>query len=430
MNPPGAVTATVALWSVMAAAGGRRGRRAALRGLMAVGATRAAIRVVRTATGHDPAPSPSHPAAVGALLAATALESSPWTVPAAVVGMAALRAEPRRTGALVEGVQAAGGAGVALATLRWWPRIDTSPARAPRAARPHQAAVEPDGTGLVVVANPGAGSGEGDEAIDEIRRGLPGARIVTLEEGDNLIEVAQQAAESAASLGVLGGDGSINALATVAKELGLPLAVFPGGTLNHFARDLGLTTVADGITAVAGGTVIEVDTGSINGRLFLNTASVGSYPALVAAREELEDHIGKWPAMLVALVRVLRATGPTHVTIDGRERRIWMIFIGNGAYRPAGFAPTDRPRLDDGLLDVRLVDGARPGARSRLVASLLTGTLGRSRVYERRLVERLELRVTDDRTSMMATDGEAFDGSAEIEVLKHPRSLLVHVAER
>lgn len=59
------------------------------------------------------------------------------------------------------------------------------------------------------------------------------------------------------------------------------------------------------------------------------------------AREQLETTIGKWPALTVALVRVLRDNDPFEITIDGRARRIWMIFIGNCAYDPAGFAPGD-----------------------------------------------------------------------------------------
>ena len=45
---------------------------------------------------------------------------------------------------------------------------------------------------------------------------------------------------------------------------------------------------------------------------------------------------------------------------------------------PTGFAPSWRERLDDGLLDVRLVLGDRRLARTRLVAEVLVGRLRRS----------------------------------------------------
>lgn len=58
-----------------------------------------------------------------------------------------------------------------------------------------------------------------------------------------------------------------------------------------------------------------------------------------------------------------------------------MLFIGNGRYQPHGFAPSWRPRLDDGILDVRVVDAGPRLAATRLLGSLMTGRLGRSRVY-------------------------------------------------
>ncbi len=409
-------------WLAMGLAGGRRGRRAAMRGAMAVGVTEVVFRSERVASKSVV---DSEAAAAGAFVAATALESLPWTAPATVLGLATIGASARRSGPAATATGAALGAAAALATLRWWPRIDTSPADAPPAPRRHRGAVDADGAGLTLVANPSAGPDGSDGPLEEIRQGLPAARVVALGGDDDLLEVLGEAAESAAALGILGGDGSINAAASVAMKHEIPLAVFPGGTLNHFARDLGLDTVADAIAAVTDGTVIEVDTASIADRAFLNTASLGSYPELVMARERLEDRIGKWPAMLVALIKVLRTATPTRITLNGERRDVWMIFIGNCAYDPAGFAPATRSRLDDRRLDVRLVDGSHPAARGRLMMSLLTGTLARSRVYERRLVDHLEI-CADGSSAMLATDGEAFDGPAEFVVAKHPRSLLVH----
>jgi undecaprenyl-diphosphatase len=70
---------------------------------------------------------------------------------------------------------------------------------------------------------------------------------------------------------------------------------------------------------------------------------------------------------------------------------MWLLFVGNGNYRPRGFAPTYRSRLDEGLLDLRIVDGASPYSRSRLVAAVLTGQLRRSRVYETRTAVRVQV---------------------------------------
>ena len=64
--------------------------------------------------------------------------------------------------------------------------------------------------------------------------------------------------------------------------------MFPGGTLNHFAREIGLATMDDAVAAVESGSAVGIDVGMIAGRPFLNTASFGSYVDLVDARERLE----------------------------------------------------------------------------------------------------------------------------------------------
>jgi undecaprenyl-diphosphatase len=279
-----------------------------------------------------------------------------------------------------------------------------------------------------VVVNPSSGPALQRNPADELREGLPAADVIELDGERDPVEVMREAAQGATALGVAGGDGTVNAAAGVALELGLPLLVVPAGTLNHFARDAGLDTVQDAIEAVRSGTLIEVDVAEIAGEPFLNTASFGAYVDLVDAREELEDRIGKWPAVLVALVRVLRRSDPVTVEIEGRRREIWIAFIGNCHYRPAGFAPSWRDRLDDGKLDVRIVEAGHPLARTRLVLSVLTGTLARSTVYKAWTADRLVVRSFDGKLRL-ARDGETFDGADEIVVCKCEKRLEVFIKD-
>jgi undecaprenyl-diphosphatase len=102
-----------------------------------------------------------------------------------------------------------------------------------------------------------------------------------------------------------------------------------------------------------------------------------------------------------------------------------MVYIGNSRHEPAGFAPSWRPRLDDGLLDVRILHGERPFVRLRLLASILTGRLTRSSAYEQRCVR--ELRVESGNGGLpLARDGDGFDGSGSFTVRKLPRSLVIY----
>jgi diacylglycerol kinase family enzyme len=209
----------------------------------------------------------------------------------------------------------------------------------------------------------------------------------------------------------------------VAAANGMPLLVVPGGTLNHFAHALGVETIADAASAVRDGRVVVVDRAELDGRTFLNTGSIGGYTELVDAREKLEDRIGKWPAMLLALVDVLRHSQPVDVELDGVPTSVWMVFVGNCRYHPDGFGPSWRERLDDGILDIRIVHG-HPWSRIRLLASVLTGTLGRCRAYEQRCVRRMRVQ-SKVGPLRLARDGETFDGAEDIEICKADEPLLV-----
>ncbi|CAN5633872.1 hypothetical protein BH20ACT1_BH20ACT1_05040 [soil metagenome] len=405
------------------AAGGRFGRRAALRSAGVALASQALTRL----TNSRLLPGEARAAATSAFAAGAGLEL-PWAggllgAGAVLVSLADVRAGRTRP-AVALGASCIGAA-VALGSTRVWPVAPREPAdlRPAGGARRHRAAN--DGESVAVVLNPGAGSESGDSPADHLRQALPAARVVELDEGDDLLDAFEEAAAGAGVLGAMGGDGTLNAAAGISHERGIPLLAIPGGTLNHFARDAGLESADDALAALAAGEVVAVDLASIDGHCFLNTASFGAYTELVDGRERLEGRIGKWPAMVTALVQVLRRSQPTEVEIDGRRRRLWLVFVGNCTYHPHGFAPSWRARLDDGQLDVRLVDASMAGARVRLVIAVLTGRLGRCRAYEEWTTNELHVRRLDgDRR--LARDGETFEGSADFAISKCDEPLLVY----
>jgi undecaprenyl-diphosphatase len=432
----------------LAVSGSRFRRRAALRGLLAAGLASAlangpAKLVVRRRrppvsrlTGRlpgFPAPStssfPSAHAAAGFAFAVGAAQEAPVLAPP-LVGLAALVGYSRvRTGVhhpADAAVGAALGAGAALATRRLWPVAPHEPAHVRTALTRAEVEPSPKGNGLVVVVNPSAGSSE--RAAEDLRAELPEADVVELDEGADLGAALADAAARGCALGVAGGDGSVNAAAALAAEQGLPLFVVPGGTLNHFAYALGLESIADAAEAVHEGRAVAVDRGVIDGHSFVNTASIGSYVDLVDARERLEGRIGKWPAVVVALFKVLRKAQPMELEIDGVRRRIWMVFVGNCRYHPSGFAPSWRERLDDGQLDVRIVDGTRPLSRLRLLLSVLTGRLARCGAYEQIYVRSLHVRSLEG-PLRLARDGETFDGPEEFTICKADAPLCVYAPE-
>ena len=231
--------------------------------------------------------------------------------------------------------------------------------------------------------------------------------------------------EDSTALGICGGDGSVNAAAEVALAHKRPLLVIPAGTLNHLARDLRVRSPEHAVRALARGEAGSVDVGMIDGRPFLNSAGFGAYTEMVDRRRSLEAMLGRWPAHILGAVRTHFAHRPMTVTLDGRARRLWMVFVGNCRHEPPGFAPSWRPRLDDGVLDVRLVDAAPAWARVRLILAVLTGRLANCAAYEQS--EARELHVESGQPEMrLARDGQTFDGDGAFTVEKHPEKLLVY----
>jgi diacylglycerol kinase family enzyme len=134
---------------------------------------------------------------------------------------------------------------------------------------------------------------------------------------------------------VAGGDGTIATAAAQLLETPAELAVLPGGTLNHFARDLGISTVAaEAVELASSASCRGVDVGLVNGHIFLNTSSVGAYVRFVRVREYLEQSLGYRLASALAAFRILFTLRLMAVELDieGKKRiyRTPLVFVGVG----------------------------------------------------------------------------------------------------
>ncbi|MGH3671661.1 MAG: bifunctional phosphatase PAP2/diacylglycerol kinase family protein [Pseudonocardiaceae bacterium] len=442
-----------AVAAVLAAGKGAR-RRAALRGVASIGAAsftinalakpllprrrpaHADLTVTRRLELRSHPRSSSFPSghAASAAAFATAVTMESPAVGLAVVPVAAVVAYSRvHTGVHWHSDVAAGavmGTCLALATQRWWPlRVGES------AEHGHPATVPPlaGGEGLVVLVNPGSGT-NGEHPGAELAAAWPAARQVITEPDADLakqLEAELDAAEEPVrALGVAGGDGTVATVAEVAASRKLPLVVIPAGTLNHFARDVGVHQLSDAVRAVRGGSAVGVDLGAVRiddspPRGFINTASLGGYPDLVQLRERREGRWGKWPAAAIALIRVLRESDPLVACIDGVPHKVWLVFVGNGLYRPRGFAAATRHRLDSGLIDIRYVRADAPLSRTRFVIGALTGALERSRTYVQRECTQLQVEVLGQPVAL-ATDGEVIAEGRRFEFFTQPAALRVY----
>jgi diacylglycerol kinase family enzyme/membrane-associated phospholipid phosphatase len=311
---------------------------------------------------------------------------------------------------------AVGGA-VAAASQHWWRVRPTDPARVRDA---HTAPALPEGEGLVVAVNPRSGP-EDYDPVDDIRRLLPRAEVLEVGPDDDLAALLGEAVRSgrAKALGVAGGDGSAATAAKVALEHGLPLAVIPAGTLNHFARDVGVDTPQDAADAVHSGSAVQVDVAEVNGTPFLNTSSIGAYPEMVRRRDRLSGRMGKWMALTVAAAQVLRTGTPVSLVVNGQPVKVWILFIGNCCYTPRGLSPAWRPRLEDGLLDVQYLRADLRFGRTRAVLATLLGVSEHTRSYAQFQADRVHV-VSRSGPLQVAFDGEMGEKATEFTFSKRP----------
>lgn len=215
---------------------------------------------------------------------------------------------------------------------------------------------------VMAIVNSGAGSGSAGELdVDELRRLFRDAGMeadVRIVPGDRIGEAADEAARSGVDALVAGGgDGTIRAVAARLAGGPIPLGVLPVGTLNHFARDLGIPVDLPGaVRVIAQGTVHGLDVGEVNGEIFVNNSVLGFYPPVVKVRdrERQEMQRSKWAATISAAFKVLPRHPPLRIRVRTGEqdlvRETLFAFIGNNEYEMSAFSYGARSRLDSGNL--------------------------------------------------------------------------------
>ena len=214
--------------------------------------------------------------------------------------------------------------------------------------------------------------------------------------------------------------------AQAARDADVPLAVFPAGTFNHFAKDAGSFPLRAAIAAVKQGTASKVDLAYLNDELFLNTASIGAYTDFVAIRERNEKRMGKPLAAMYAGARTLLRSRAVTVRYDDRTAEIGPLFLGNSEYQPHGFAPSFREQLDDGLLDLRMLDASGFGATLTILTAMLTGRLARHERYHEVHAPSLRIEVIDGGPVRIARDGELGEEADVLELHVDRRALTVY----
>ncbi len=247
-----------------------------------------------------------------------------------------------------------------------------------------------------------------------------------------LSEIVRQAVASGADvIAAGGGDGTISTVANQLVGSDVALGVLPFGTLNHFAKDLRIPLdPREAVEVICRGAIKRVDVGEVNGRYFINNSSLGVYPAAVRVRERWRPRVGKWPALLIGALTVLRRFPVLKLglEVDGERvrRRVPLLFVGNNDYSVEWPDLGGRERLDEGCLSFWIVREASRFALLRSAFSLLLGRLRIATDIEASRVESLTVN-SRRRRLRVAVDGEVIKLRAPLRYRIRPQSLSVCV---
>jgi len=285
----------------------------------------------------------------------------------------------------------------------------------------------------VLIMNPWSGGGKVDKfnLPEECRR--RGIEPVVLKRGDDLRQLALDAADGGAGvLGMAGGDGSQAIVAQVAMERGLPYVCVPAGTRNHLALDLGVDRDdVVGAPDAYGDEGLErrIDLATINGSVFVNNVSLGVYASIVQSDHYRDDKLGTTLRMLPDLLgpeaepfdlRFAAPDGDDNATAD-------LLMVSNGPYRlDRLFGMGTRPRMDSGVLGIVSVRIAGPGQAAEFLAMESTGTVSRFRGW--RTWTAKEFVINADQPVPAGVDGEALSLDPPLHFVTLPEALRVRIS--
>ncbi len=270
-------------------------------------------------------------------------------------------------------------AALSMAAARYGLRKDISAVR----DRAESMTAVPPAKRPVLIMNPKSGGGKAEKFQLEQECRKRGIEPIVLQKDDDLVQLAEDAvARGADVIGMAGGDGSQALVATVAIRHDVAHVVVPAGTRNHFALDLGLdrNDVVGALEAYSDGLEQRIDLATVNGRIFVNNASLGLYAKIVQSPEyrdaKRQTAAGMLPDMLGrdAVPLDLRFTGPDGTSYPTAH----MILVSNNPYQLASLAGRGtRERMDLGVLGVAAARISDARDATRFVALEAAGQIRR-----------------------------------------------------
>jgi diacylglycerol kinase family enzyme len=262
-----------------------------------------------------------------------------------------------------------------------------------------------------LIMNPVSGGGKATRfhVADECAR--RGIEAIVLNKGDDLVQLAEDAvARGTDVIGMAGGDGSQALVADVARRHGIPLVVIPAGTRNHFALDLGLDRddVVGALDAFGEAVERTIDLATVNGRVFVNNASLGIYARIVQSPEYRDAKLRTAAAMLPDILGPdSQPFGLRYVGADGEEHdEAQMILVSNNPYQMDDLdGRGTRERIDLGVVGVVAARIGSAVDAEQFAALNAIGQLRRFHGWDEWTARRFQ--IDSDRPVEIGIDGES-----------------------
>lgn len=182
------------------------------------------------------------------------------------------------------------------------------------------------------------------------------------------------------TIAAIGGDGTLNAVARLIVGTESILLPLPGGTFNHFIRDLGMSANVEEVMAnMQHAKKTRVDVGYVNDELFLNNSNIGLYPFSLIERKKTKQLVGKYPAAVLSAFDQLAIFRRHKLVIDGVKVRAPFVFVGNNAYEMTNAFVPQRSKLTRGILTIMI---ATSSSRLQLIATVAAVLRGKSEVRD------------------------------------------------
>lgn len=230
-----------------------------------------------------------------------------------------------------------------------------------------------------------------------------------------------------------GGDGTISAAASVAFKSGKPLGVLPAGTMNLFARAIGMPVdLGEALEVIAAGEIKRIDIATANGRPFVHQFGVGIHARLVRIRDGMvySSRLGKMFASLRSIGAAAINPPRFEVELDGDGKRSSLMVSGIAiSNNPLDNAPVPvAARLDSGLLGVYMAESVTTKELINLVLDVVTGRWrGNARISESE-VPALTLKFPTRKHGANAViDGELINLERVVRFEIHPEALPIFV---